>query len=108
MAGITDLAKDFAQKFSVPQTQGKVAVQFVFESVQKRLAAGEDVAVRGFGVFKTKPMGERTIKNPRTGESVNLPASTRVLFTVGSDLKETVKSGDSDATNETAEAPAAQ
>lgn len=91
MAGIMDLARDFAQRFSVPQTQGKAAVEAVFQSIQERLAEGEDVAIRGFGVFKTKPMGARQIKNPRTGEDVLLPPSRRVLFTVGSELKAVVK-----------------
>lgn len=100
MAGITDLAKDVATRFSVPQTQGKAIVQYVFETVQSYLAQGEDVAIRGFGVFKTKPMNARTIKNPRTGEQVDIPPSTRVLFTVGSDLKESVKVGSSGSNNQ--------
>lgn len=91
MAGIQDLASDFANHFSVPKSQGKAAVQYVFESIVTHLTQNDDVAIRGFGVFKSKPMKARTIKNPITKEVVDLPESIRVLFTPGADLKAKVR-----------------
>jgi len=44
----------------------------------------------GFGTFETRERGERTSRNPRTGEPVSVPASKSPVFKPGKAFKETV------------------
>ena len=54
------------------------------------MAKGDKVQLVGFGTFETKQRGERTGKNPRTGEAVKIPATTVPSFKPGKSLKEAV------------------
>ena len=48
--------------------------------VADALAAGERVAIAGFGTFGTKQRAPRTGRNPRTGESIAITASRTPAF----------------------------
>lgn len=66
-------------------------VDFVFDTITEALKKGEEVSIAGFGVFVTKQRKARTARNPRTGEAVNVPATTVPRFRAGKGLKEAVK-----------------
>ncbi len=66
-------------------------VDFVFDSITEALKKGDEVSIAGFGVFVTKQRKARTARNPRTGETVNVPATTVPRFRAGKGLKEAVK-----------------
>lgn len=91
MAGLTDVTKDFAKRFDVTQAEARKCIEFVCDNIVDRLAAGETVSIRGFGVFKVKDIGERTIKNPQTGEPAHLDASIRCCFTATEAMKNKIK-----------------
>ncbi len=55
------------------------------------LLGGGEVPLPGIGKLKTKKTSARTGRNPRTGESVNIPAGTRVRLVVGKELKEALR-----------------
>ena len=65
-------------------------VATVFEEITHALEHGDRVELRGFGAFSTKQRDARTGRNPRTGESIQIPASKRPKFTVGKALKDAV------------------
>ena len=67
------------------------AVEAVFDTITKSLARGEDINVTGFGKFRVAKRAARTGRNPRTGESVQIPAKSVPRFTAGKALKEAVK-----------------
>lgn len=71
--------------------QAQAAVEAVFAAVTKSLSRGEEVTVTGFGTFRTKKAAARSGRNPKTGESLTIPASIRVKFKAGKALKEAVK-----------------
>lgn len=52
------------------------------------LAVGEEVTVRGFGRFEVRPRPPVTLKNPRTGEPIEVPARNTVVFLPSGKLKE--------------------
>ena len=54
------------------------------------LAAGQDVSIPGFGVFEVKKVAAREGRNPKTGESIQIPAHRRVAFRAGKGLKSRV------------------
>ena len=69
------------------------AVDAVFEAVGEALANGEEVRIAGFGTFGTRNRPARTGRNPQTGESLSIPASTAPAFKPGKTLKDAVNDG---------------
>ena len=71
--------------------QAILAVDAVFEAITKALSRGEEVAVAGFGIFKTAKSSARMGINPKTGEKIQIKASVKPKFRAGKALKEAVK-----------------
>ena len=93
MAGLTDVVRDFAKRFGVTQSEARKCIEFFTDDIIERCGKGETVSIRGFGVFKVKDIGERTIKNPQTGEPTHLDPSIRVCFTATDRMKKMIKVG---------------
>lgn len=60
------------------------------EEIQATLAKGGEVSITGFGKFSTTKRAARTGRNPQTGESIKIAASTLPKFTAGAVLKASV------------------
>ncbi len=71
--------------------QATEAVEAVFDTIVKTLSKGEEVAIAGFGTFKVVKRAARMGINPRTGEKIQIAASTKPKFRAGKVLKEAVK-----------------
>jgi DNA-binding protein HU-beta len=54
------------------------------------MAEGDKVQLIGFGTFETRERSAKTAKNPRTGETVEVPACKAPAFKAGKALKELV------------------
>lgn len=67
------------------------AVEAVFDVITKTLGKGDEVAVVGFGTFKAVKRAARMGINPKTGEKIQIAASTKPKFKAGKVLKEAVK-----------------
>lgn len=67
------------------------AVDTVFETITDAMKGGNEVSVAGFGIFAAKKRAARTARNPRTGETVNVPAMNVPKFRAAKALKEAVK-----------------
>lgn len=63
-------------------------VSAVFDEITDALAQGDRVELRGFGAFSVKHRDARTGRNPRTGESVEVPAKRAPFFKTGKDLRD--------------------
>lgn len=66
------------------------AVDAVISGVTKALKAGEAVTVVGFGTFQVRERAARTGRNPKTGGSIEIPASKNPAFKAGKALKDAV------------------
>jgi DNA-binding protein HU-beta len=66
------------------------AVDEVFDVITKALKGGDDVRLVGFGTFNVVSRAATQGRNPRTGETINIPASKRPKFTAGKGLKDAV------------------
>ena len=86
----TDLI-DAVVEQGLSKKQSTLVVETIFSSIKDALRRGEKVQLVGFGTFRTKERKARTGRNPRTGESVNVPAKRVPLFKAGKVLKEAVK-----------------
>ncbi len=71
--------------------QAQEIVEAFFDTIVKTLGRGEEVAVAGFGVFKVVKRAARMGVNPKTGEKIQIAASTKPKFRAGKFLKEAVK-----------------
>ena len=63
-------------------------VDIFFDEITKRLAEGGRVELRGFGAFSTREREARTGRNPRTGETVSVPAKRVPYFKPGKEMRE--------------------
>ncbi len=70
------------------RNQTEIVVDTVFESIKKALMNGEKIEIRGFGNFRLKTRKPRKARNPKTGESVDVPGKKVLYFKVGKALKE--------------------
>ncbi len=70
--------------------QAQMAVEAVFDAIVKTLGRGEEVAVSGFGTFRVVKRAARMGVNPKTGEKIQIKASTKPKFRAGKLLKEAV------------------
>ena len=61
------------------------------ETVEEALAGGDKVALIGFGTFGVRDRKARKGINPKTGKSINIPATKVPFFKAGKTLKEKVK-----------------
>jgi DNA-binding protein HU-beta len=66
------------------------AVDAVVDAVASALKTGQQVSVVGFGTFSVKHRAARQGRNPRTGETINIPASNVPGFKAGKALKDAV------------------
>jgi integration host factor beta subunit len=70
------------------RNQTEIVVDTVFDSIKKALVNGEKIEIRGFGNFRLKTRNPRKARNPKTGESVDVPGKKVLYFKVGKALKE--------------------
>jgi integration host factor subunit beta len=55
------------------------------------LQAGDNVELRGFGSFRLRHRQARAGRNPRTGDTVQIPAKAVPAFTAGKAFQEKVQ-----------------
>jgi len=74
-------------KTGITKTKAELAVETVFDSMKKSLAAGNRIELRGFGVFNVRPRKTGIGRNPRTGAEVSIPPGRAVRFKPGKELQ---------------------
>ena len=87
----TELVAAVAAKAELSKKDAEAAVKAVLDAVTEALADGDKVALVGFGTFEVKERAARTGKNPRTGETIEIPALKVPSFKAGAALKNAVK-----------------
>lgn len=78
-------------------THGEVerVVNVVLGGMTNAMASGGRVELRGFGAFSVRARPARSGRNPRTGETVDVPAKSVPFFKSGKELRERLNaSGD--------------
>jgi len=68
----------------------ELAVKIMLEHMTETLSQGERIEIRGFGSFSLHYRAPRVGRNPKTGESVSLPAKYVPHFKPGKELREQV------------------
>ncbi len=73
------------------KVQAERAVDTMIESIAKSLKSGDEVSIAGLGIFSTKMRPARQGRNPRTGQSIQIPAMRVPKFRPAKALKDAVK-----------------
>ncbi len=68
----------------------ELAVKLVLEYMSQCLASGERIEIRGFGSFSLHYRAPRVGRNPKTGESVDLPGKYVPHFKPGKEMRDRV------------------
>lgn len=66
------------------------AVNTILDAMTEALAQGSRIEIRGFGSFALNHRPPRIGRNPKSGESVRVPAKRVPHFKAGKDLRESV------------------
>ena len=83
-----DLIDRVAERFGLKKKNAEAIVKFIFQEIAESVKKGERVSIQGFGAFELRELKERKIRNPRTGEVIEVPAKKRVFFVSKIRLKE--------------------
>jgi integration host factor subunit beta len=86
----TDLAIKLSEKENIPAKDAKRIVDLLFGAMQEAFEKGERIEIRGFGTFAIRHYRNRRGRNPKTGQSVDVPPKKVPFFKVGKELKERV------------------
>jgi DNA-binding protein HU-beta len=73
------------------KVEAERAVDAMFGSIEGAMKDGAAVSIAGFGIFEAKMRAKREARNPRTGETVIVPAMRVPKFRAAKALKDAVK-----------------
>ncbi|GAA2726190.1 HU family DNA-binding protein [Actinocorallia aurantiaca] len=85
-----ELVDAIAERLSGSKKEAAEAVDAVLDTIQATVAKGEKVAITGFGSFEKADRPARTARNPATGKSIDVPATSVPKFKAGADFKNLV------------------
>ena len=85
-----ELITSMAEKSQLTKKDAESALKAFIYSVQEALESGEKVKLIGFVTFETRERAAREGRNPRTKETITIPASTVPVFKAGKEFKDRV------------------
>jgi len=91
----TELTTLLARRAYIPKTKAGKYVEIVLDLISESLVEGKKVVISDFGTFSVSYRKSFEGHNPKTGESVTVPARTIPMFKAGKRLKALLNSEDS-------------
>lgn len=85
-----ELIEKIAKDTNFPNKDVETIVSKVIDTIQEEVASGNQVVFTGFGTFERKERAERDGRNPRTNETIKIPAKKVPHFSAGKTFKEKV------------------
>ena len=85
-----ELVAQVAQEVLVTRKEADKIVETALTSIVESLRKGEKVEIRGFGSFRTRTRNARTGRNPKSGDSVEVPPKTVPFFKPSKQLRDAV------------------
>src|SRR5690625_4189587 len=83
----SELVEAVANRSGISKADADKTISAFFDVLTEAVKGGDKVAWPGFGSFSTSQSAARTVRNPQTGEAVDIAASTRMKFTASSTRK---------------------
>jgi DNA-binding protein HU-beta len=85
-----ELVDAIAEKANVSKKEADAILSTTIDIIVEAVADGDKVTLVGFGSFEKRERKEREGRNPKTGESMTIAATTVPAFSAGKAFKETV------------------
>ena len=79
-----------AEEHNMTKVKAHRVVNSIFDNIVKAVARGDAFQAIGLGTFKTVKRDARQIRNPRTGEVIQVPAAVVPKFVPGKAFKDAV------------------
>ena len=89
----SELVRHVAGESGMSRFAVEAAVNAMLSGIAESLARDEPVNLSGFGTFAARHRPARTARNPRTGETIAVAASTTAAFKPGKSLKDALNGG---------------
>lgn len=86
-----DIIDIVSEKTSITKKDVERVYDAILETMVEALSKNEKVLLSGFGTFEVRDRASRSGLNPRTGETIMIPATKTPAFTAGKVLKDAVK-----------------
>ena len=86
----TDLVNVVAAETKVAKKDVDAVIAATLKAITDALKEGDKVALIGFGTFEVKATAAREGRNPKTGETITIPASKKPAFSASKVLKDSV------------------
>ena len=87
----TELISAMSENANMTKVDAEKALKAFIDTVTEELKNGGKVQLVGFGTFEVAERAERQGRNPKTGETITIPASKSPKFKAGKALKDIVK-----------------
>lgn len=79
------------EKLGGTKVAAEEVVDTVINSIVNTMKKGGEVSIAGLGIFSVKQRAARTARNPKTGESIQVPAMKVPKFRAAKGLKDAVR-----------------
>ena len=86
----TDIIAAVAEKTGMTKKDAERVINATIETIEGGLVKGDKVQISGFGIFEVKARDARVGRNPRTKESIQIPATRLPVFKASKALKDVV------------------
>lgn len=88
MAGKSDVINAIAEQAGISKKEAAAAFDAFVSYISDTCQSGERCAIPGLGSFSVTERKAREGRNPRTKETITIPASKNVRFKAGKDLRD--------------------
>ena len=85
-----ELVDEIARKADVTKKQADAVLSAALDAIMEAVANGEKVTLVGFGSFESRERKAREGRNPKTGDTMQIPETTVPAFSAGKSFKELV------------------
>ena len=86
----TELIAAIAEQSGLTKKDAEKALNATIDTIIKTVAEGDKIQLTGFGTFEQRQRNARTGVDPRTGNSIEIPASKVPAFKAGKGFKDIV------------------
>ena len=86
-----ELIEEVVGKTGLTKKDVGLVVDALMEAISNTVEKGEKVTLVGFGTFQTIQKKSRRVRNPQTGEEIQIPAKKVPKFVPGKNLREKVR-----------------
>lgn len=86
-----ELITKIAERHELSKAKANRIVNDIFSTISDEVANGGSVCITNFGTFTSTERKARTVRNPQTGEKMDVEARTAPVFRAGVGFKKNVR-----------------